>query len=108
MSFGKMNLSIEIVSAVPVRDAEGYMTRGDRVLAHVRAYREERHGSERWANRATFSQANALFRFRRIPGLEISPDLEILCLDGRYRILGVERIGGLYIEVLAGKVVPSG
>ena len=44
----------------------------DKVLAEVRAYHEARHGSERWANRAAFSEATDLFCFRAIPGVEIS------------------------------------
>lgn len=110
MSFGKMNQPIDIISTTPVQDAEGFVTKGDTVLAHVRAFKEDRHGNEKWANRAAFSQATALFRFRKIPGLIVTTDLVIVCADGRYNILSVEDIRhrGLFIEVLAERVVPSG
>ena len=61
---------VDIISDKPVKDSEGFTEKGDVILASVRAYKEDRHGSEKWANRAAFSQASALFRFRRIPNLE--------------------------------------
>ena len=110
MSFGKMNTFIDIISTVPAKDAEGFATEGDILLASVRAYKEDRHGNERWANMAAFSSASSLLRFRKIPGLEITTEMVITCADGRYRILSVENVRdrGMYIEVLAEKVEPSG
>ena len=67
----KMNTFIDIVSTAPVKDAEGFVTTGDNILASVRAYKEDRHGSERWANMAAFAEASALFRFRKIPGVTV-------------------------------------
>jgi len=78
MSFGKMNTFIEIIATAPDKDTEGFTSMGDTTLANVRAYKEERHGSEIWANRAAFSTASALFRFRMIPGLKIDTRLVIL------------------------------
>ena len=72
MSFGKMNTFIEIISTVPVKDEEGFVTKGDNILASVRAYKEDRHGSERWTNMASFSNATSLFRFRKISGPKIT------------------------------------
>ncbi len=102
MSFGKMTSFIEIISTAPVKDSEGFAVPGDTVLANVRAYKEDRHGSEKWANMAAFSTATALFRFRRIPGVEIDTSLCIVCGGNRYRIVSVEDIRnkGMYIEVL--------
>ena len=110
MSFGKLTEFIDIVSTAPVKDAEGFVTRGDNILASVRAYKESRHGNEKWANRAAFSTATALFRFRKIPNLTITTDLVIVCSDGRYNIVSVEdvRQRGAYIEVLAERVEQSG
>lgn len=104
-----MTESIDIISTAPVKDAEGFVTRGDNILASVRAYKEARHGNEKWANRAAFSTATALFRFRKIPNLTITTDLVIVCSDGRYNIVSVEdvRQRGLYIEVLAERVEQS-
>ncbi|WP_254055916.1 hypothetical protein [Paenibacillus glucanolyticus] len=47
MSFGKMNTFIDIISTVPIKDEEGFATKGDNILASVLAYKEDRHGSER-------------------------------------------------------------
>ncbi len=106
MSFGKMNMLVDIVKTEPVKDAEGFVSNGDTILATVRAYREEKHGNESWANRAAFSSASALFRFRKQPALTITTDMTLVCDTGRYRILSVEdvRRRGLYVEVLAEKL----
>jgi len=109
VSFGKMNAFINIVTAEPVKDDEGFVNTGDTVLASVRAYKEERHGNEKWANRAAFSAATALFRFRKIPLIEIDSSLYISCACDRYRILSAEDVKGrgMYVEVLAEKLEPS-
>ena len=54
MSFGKMNSFIEIVKKSIDTDDEGFKTETLKTVAKIRAYREGRHGSEKWANRATF------------------------------------------------------
>lgn len=110
MSYGKMKTFINIISTVPIKDTEGFVTDGESVLASVRAFKEDRHSNERWANLATFSEATALFRFRRIPNLEITTEMIITCADGRYEIVSVEivRSRAIYIEVLAKKVISSG
>lgn len=103
MSFGKMNTPIDLVKAGTVKDAEGFATKGDIILASVRAYREGRHGTEKWANMAVFSEATDLFRFRCIPDTEITTDMAILCGGERFEITSVEDVKGrgMYIEVLA-------
>ena len=109
MSFGKMNTFIDIISVETTRDSEGFAKSKDIILASVRAYKEERHGNEKWANRAVFSEATALFCFRKIPDVEVSTNTVIVCSDGRYEITNVEDVKGrgMYIEVLAKKVVGS-
>ena len=109
MSFGKMNTFIDIISTTPAKDAEGFATTGDTILASVRAYKEDRHGGERWTNMAAFSTASSLFRFRKIPGMEVTAEMLITCSDGRYRILSAEDVRGrgMYIEVLAERLEPS-
>lgn len=109
MSFGRMNGFADIVATIRIKDNEGFSTLVDEVLASVRIYREGRHGSQRWANLAAFSEATDLFRFRRIPGLTITTDHILLCEDGRYEITSVEDVKGrgMYIEVLAKKVVAT-
>ena len=109
MSFGKMNTFIDIVEARKVKDSEGFTSTEDVILASVRAYREGRHGSERWENLAAFSEATDLFRFRVIPGLSLTTSMFLVCEDGRFDITSVEDVKGrgMYIEVLAKKVVSS-
>ena len=109
MSFGKMNTFIDIVETRKVKDSEGFTSTEDVVLASVRAYREGRHGSERWANLAAFSEATDLFRFRVIPGLTVTTEHFIVQGGERFDIVSVENVKGrgMYIEVLAKKVVAS-
>lgn len=106
MSFGKMNTFIDIISTKPVKDDEGFVNTGDNILASLRAYKEDRHGNEKWANRAAFSEATALFRFRKMPSLEVTTSLVITCSGSRYRIHSIEDVKGrgMYVEVLAEKI----
>ena len=110
MSFGKMNTFIDIIERINVIDGEGFSMEADNIMASVRAYREGRHGNEKWANRATFSEATDLFRFRFIPDVTVTTSMLIVCDDGRFEITSVEDVKGrgMYIEVLAKEVKPSG
>ena len=110
MSFGRMNTQISIAREVVTKDAEGFATKTDQVIASVFAYREGRHGSQKWVNRAAFSEATDLFRFRVIPSLTVSTVHVILCGEDRFEITSVEDVKGrgMYIEVLAKKVTPDG
>lgn len=105
-----MNTFIDLIERVTLMDSEGFSTETDNILASVRAYREGRHGNERWANRATFSQATDLFRFRLIPGVSVTTEMIILCEGRRFEITSVEDVKGrgMYIEVLAKEAEPSG
>ena len=105
MSFGKMNSFADIVETRQVKDSEGFTHSEDKVLASVRVYREGRHGSQRWANLAAFSEATDLFRFRCIPGLTVTTDQFLICGGERFNITSVEdaKGRGMYIEVLAKK-----
>lgn len=110
MSFGKMNTQIQITKKQVTLDDEGFQTETDVVVATVRAYREGRHGSEKWANRAAFSEATDLFCFRTIPGVKISTDMRLFCDGTVFEITSVEDVKGrgMYIEALAKEVQPSG
>jgi len=103
-----MNVMIEIVSSTMTKDAEGFTSSADSVVARFRAYKEDRHGTSKWANMAAFTSATALFRFRKSPNLEVTPSLYIVCAGARYRILSVEDVRGrgMYLEILADKVEP--
>jgi len=109
MSFGKMNTFIDIISVETSKDSEGFGKPNDSILASVWAYKEDRHGNEKWVNRAVFSEATALFCFRRIPDIEVSTNMVIVCRDGRYEITNIEDVKGrgMYIEAMAKKVVGS-
>ena len=110
MSFGKMNRCIDIQEKRPVVDDEGFRSMELFTVATVRADREGRHGSERWAHRASFTDATDLFRFRVIPKLEVTTDMVILCDARIFEITSVEDVKGrgMYIEVLVREVHPSG
>lgn len=105
-----MNVFIDIVETRKIKDEEGFATEKDVVVASVRAYREGRHGSEKWANRAVFSEATDLFRFRAIPGTVVTTAMQISTDERRFAITSVEDVKGrgMYIEVLAKEVKPSG
>jgi hypothetical protein len=109
MSFGKMNAFIDIIETIPKKDAAGFVTSVDEIITSVRAYREDRHGNKSWANRAAFSTATVLFRFRVIPGLDIVPSLYMACQGERYRIISTEDVRGrgMYVEVLAERIEPT-
>ena len=105
-----MNAFIDIIEKRIQKDPEGFKVQTDEVIASVRAYREGRHGSERWANRASFTDATTLFRFRSIPGITVTTAMVIACEDDRFEITSVEDVKGrgMYVEVLAKEVEPSG
>ena len=110
MSYGRMNTPISIVQEVVTKDKEGFATKTDNILVSIHAYREGRHGSQKWVNRAAFSEATDLLRFRVIPGLTVTTAHVILCGDARFSITSVEDVKGrgMYLEVLVKKVTPDG
>lgn len=105
-----MNTFISIVEKQFTQDAEGFKTETNVTVAEVRAYREGRHGSEKWANMATYSTATDLFRFRVIPGVTVTTEMKILCDGHTFEITSVEDVRGkgMYIEVLGTEVKKSG
>ena len=109
MALGQMTGFADIIALTETRDSEGFVTETETTLASVRCYREGRHGSEKWANLAAFSEATDLFRFRVIPGLEITTEHFIVANGERFNIVSVEDVKGrgMYLEVLAKKVVNS-
>ena len=109
MGLGAMTRFIDIVEVVNEKDIEGFSTPVDVVRASVRAYKEDRRGTESWRNRAVFSSANALFRFRVIPGLTITTAMWIICGGERYDITHVENVRNrnMYIEILAERYEPA-
>ena len=110
ISFGKMNTFIDLIETLAIKDTEGFSAETDNILASVRAYQEGRHGSKVWANRAAFSEATDLFCFRRIPGITVTTAMYIVTAGRRFEITSVENVKGrgMYVEVLAKEVKPSG
>ena len=110
MSFGKMSTFISIAEVVVTKDAEGFATKTDNILASVHVYREGRHGSQKWVNRAAFSEATDLFRLRVIPGMTVTTAHVILCGDDRFEITSVEDVKGrkMYLEILGKRVMADG
>lgn len=81
-----MNSFIEIVSTEPVKDDEGFVTNGDVIVANIRAHFEQKNSTEKWTNVAQNSNVNALFRFRKIPNINLTDKHVILCNGTRYNI----------------------
>ena len=109
MGYGKMNTNIDIITKEPTKDAEGFVIKGDRVLASVRAYREVRNTTAKWERiigNAAFSSVTAMFRFRKIPGLTVTPSHFLSDGESRYNIKSAEDVRGrgMYVEVLAEKL----
>jgi len=112
MSYGKMNSFIDIISTEPVKDPEGFVTKGDHIIASVRAYKESLNTSAKWERiigSAAFSRATMLFRFRKILGVDVTASHFITDGEGRYNIINAEDVRGrgMYVEVLAEKVEGS-
>ena len=112
----KLNTFIDIITTSPVKDSEGFVTHGlgtqalcDNIVASVRAYFEPKNSTEKWSNMATFATANAIFRFRKIPGLTVTTQMIIVSGTERYNILSVENVRqrGMYLEIIAEKVEGS-
>lgn len=110
MGLGRMDHFIEIGIETNTTDTEGFVSRTFETLAKVRAYREGRHGSERWANFAAFSEATELYRIRKIPGLTITTEMIVIEGNERFEISSVEDVKGrgMYIELLCKEVKSSG
>lgn len=109
MGLGLMNKPAKLCEKTSVTDSEGFSSQRVAILADIRVFVEGRHGSERWANLAAFSEATELFRFRKIPNVKVTTKQYIIFEDEEYDILSVEDVKGrnMYIEVLAKKAVAS-
>lgn len=110
MSIGSMTSFIKILKKVHIIDEDGFSLLTEVTKANVRALKEGRHGSEKWANFAVFSEATVLFRIRVIPGLEVTPKMIIICDSEYFEITSIENIKnkGMYLEILCKEVKPSG
>ncbi len=105
-----MSTHISIAEEMVMKDAEGFATKTHNILTSIRAYREGRHGSQKWVNRAAFSEATDSFQFRVIPGLSVTTAHVILCGDDRFEITSIEDVKGrgMYLEVLGKRMTSDG
>ena len=109
MALGRMLTPITINSVTNSPDSEGFPTITRTPVVSCKAYREGRHGSEAWRNRAACTDATDLFVIRD-PHVTIKTDMEIVCGEQTFQITSVENVKGrgMYLEILGREVVPSG
>ena len=106
-TLGKMSEHIDLIPPMVTKDAAGFATTRDEVIASVRAYMEVRHASPAWVNRAAYTKADLLFRIRAIPGVKITEAMQISSARGRCVIDAVEPIGR-YLQILAHRTEAEG
>ena len=106
-TLGKMSEHIDLIRPVVTKDAAGFATTRDEVIASVRAFMQVRHASPAWVNRAAYTKADLLFRIRAIPGIKITEAMQISSARGRYVIDAVEPIGR-YLQILAHRTEAEG
>ena len=106
-TLGKMSGHIDLIQPMVTKDAAGFATTRDEVIASVRAYMEVRHASPAWVNRAAYTKADLLFRIRAIPGVKITEAMQISSARGRCVIDAVEPIGR-YLQILAHRTEAEG
>ena len=107
MGLGEMRTPIDIVSVETTKDGAGFAVYTDNVIASVKAAVEDKQGSEKPLNDSVFSESSAVFRFRKISGVNVTPSLVIIRGADRFRIISVTEIKRMYIEALTEKIVPS-
>ena len=110
VSIGNYTFGVFSKTSANLKDDEGFSTKQEVTIAKVRGYREGRHGSEKWANRTTFTEATDLFIIRNIPGVKLNTDMVIFCDEENFEITSIEDVKGknMYIEILAKKVIQNG
>jgi len=106
----KLNHFIELFRVEQETDPDGFPVERDVFLASVRAYREDRYGSETWKNRSLFRQQRRFLESGEFPASHSIPRCVVVTEDGRHNILSVEDIRrkGLYWEILAERVDTEG
>ena len=104
-----LNDFIDIIERRVDKDAEGFGSETDIILASVRAEKSYASMTEKGANDATFAVQIATFKFRRIPSLPIHPDMFIVDAAGRYNITAIDEMSGrgMYLVITAQLVTAS-
>ena len=106
MSFGKMNTFIDIIDRVSEKDSEGFTNETDKVVASTRAYKEERHGSKNGPTWQPLLQPMPYLHLEKYRELKLHREWRLFD-TGRYEIISVEHVRGMYIEVAAEKMEAS-
>ena len=109
MAIGRMREKADIIRLVQSKDSMGFTSEVEEIVCSIRCEKEGRHGSEKWANLSTFSDATDLFRFRKNPKVTITTEMYIRYEGQRLDILSIEDIKGrnMYLEVQAKVSEPS-
>lgn len=108
MSVGLLREHITLHQPQVHADPAGFIIRELVEVATVRAFVEQRRATGAWVNRAAYSSATMLFRFRTIPGLSVDERMVIQWQGKRYEVDSVENIRGRYVEVLARRLTSEG
>lgn len=108
MSFGLMKHQLQILTPTVSTDSAGFHIKSTELKARVQAAVEHRHATSSWVNRAAFTQATILFRFRTHPEWTVD-ERDLIDYQGiLWAIDSIEIIGSRYIEVLAHRKDPEG
>jgi head-tail adaptor len=109
MSLVKLSTHIDLIKTTQTKDRQGFPTTHDEIVASQQAYFEPKNSTEKWSNLAVFAEANAIFRFRYIPGVAVTANMVIVSDTGRYRIISTEDVRGrhMYWECICQKSAPS-
>lgn len=107
MALGRLDTPITFTLLSKEKDEEGFSNMVSHPIACVRAYKEDKNTTEKWANKALLEDVTTLFQIRYIPNIRITTDMQIECFDGTYDIKSVENIKGrnMYLQILAKKKV---
>ena len=103
---GKMTENITIVSKAFTLDAEGFQTETTTEVWSGRACRNRKSANKAWVSGASYADATDLFVIRKTPGINTSMFIEYN--GNEFNIKSVELVNGMYLEILAKAVEPSG
>lgn len=107
MGLGQMRHRIKILSLIHGKDAAGFDTASEILVAEVRAEIEHRHASSAWVNRAAYTKATAIFRIRTIPGVRIDESM-LVAAGGEHWVIDSVEQQGRYTVIEAHKYTPEG
>lgn len=109
MAIGLMRDTITIKSKTITKDSQGFQTETLTTIVSCRAYREGRHGSAAWRNRAAYTDATESFTIRN-PATNIDTSMIIENRGKTFEIVSIENVKGrgMYLEILAKAVEPNG